>query len=248
MRQPITDRRQLEGAWPDLPTRAFLPAADQDAAAAVLCTRLAGSDLLGDPSDIGADAVVELVYPDGHREDFAQFMAFHKSQGFEFGYHGSGPSALAANILGLLLPPKEAWRLHQDFKAAFVARVPRDGGEIPMAAVRAWIEAYWAEERADDALMHDEAEQRALAARYGAEEDGDAGSPESADDEAAGRTVTVACSICRARVAAELPAVLDGADLRALVARVHTRATCDAWRTASLRWPDGRAMVVEIPE
>ena len=171
MRQQITDRRLLEEPWHGVPTRAYLPAAEQDAAVAVRCTHLAGSAALNDPNDVGGGAVIELRYADGHFELFEQYMAFHKSQGFEFGYGGSGPSALAANILGLLLPPREAWRLSQGFKAAIVARVPRDGGEIPMAAVRAWIEVQWATERADAALMREEAERRAGADRLGWQDD-----------------------------------------------------------------------------
>lgn len=245
---PVTNCRDLEGNGWEVPERAFRPTAEQSPATAVVCTRLAQNLVLGDPGDFGGNAVVELVAPDGTRERFAQFMAFHKSDSFEFGFGGSGPSALAANILGLLLSPREAWRLHQDFKAAVVARVPRDGGEIPMADVRAWVEAYWAEERADDVLMHDEEEQRALAAAsYGTEENGAAEGGEPADDEAAGRTVTAGCAICHRTATAVLPPVLGSTDFQALVARVHTRATCGAWRTASLRWPDGRAMVVEIP-
>lgn len=34
-----------------------------------------------------------------------------------------------------------AWQLHQRFKADFIARMPREGGMVPIAEIRAWIEA-----------------------------------------------------------------------------------------------------------
>lgn len=255
---PTRDRRALEGDVLDVPERAFRPPAEQSPAVAVVCTRLAQNLTLGDPGDFGGDAVVELVAPDGTRERFAQFLAFHKSDGFEFGYAGSGPSALAANVLGLVLPPREAWRLHQDFKRAFVAPMSRDGGTIRLDDVRAWVEARWAAERADAALMADEAERRALAAELGAADD--VGRNESADDgldehrepraaaPGAAHVVELRCETCGRAATVALPDPVDGPTMATLPALVHTRATCAAWRTAVLRWPDGRALVVEISE
>lgn len=251
---PVRDRRALEADVLDVPERTFRPAAEQSPAAAVVCTRLAQNLALGDPGDFGGNAVVELVAPDGTRERFAQFMAFHKSDGFEFGYGGSGPSALAANVLGLLLPPREAWRLHQAFKWAFVAPLPRDGGTIRMADVRAWVEARWAAERADVALMTQEAELRALAAEIGEDEYGvddeataaDAAAPRTGE-RTASRSVEVRCPTCGGVATTALPDPIDGSELAALPALVHGPATCAAWRTAVLRWPDGHTLVVEIP-
>ena len=157
---PVRDRRALERGG--VPVRAFRPAAEQSPALAVVCTRLAGSDRLDDPCDRGGTAVIELVAPGGCRERFTQFMAFHKSDGFEFGYGGSGPSALAACILGLIVGPAEAWRLHADFTWAFVAPMPPDGATLRMSDVRTWVEGVWAAERADVVLMQQEVELRAL--------------------------------------------------------------------------------------
>lgn len=79
--------------------------------------------------------------------------------GYEWGYEGSGPSDLALNILVNVLPilgfranqPHErlkcyhndcsylAWRLHQDFKRDFIAKVPYEGGEIALSAILVWL-------------------------------------------------------------------------------------------------------------
>jgi hypothetical protein len=78
--------------------------------------------------------------------------------GLEFGYGGSGPADFALSILALFLPPGSdghppvethggervsatAWALHQDFKWAFIARLPEEGGTISGADIRAWIAA-----------------------------------------------------------------------------------------------------------
>lgn len=36
---------------------------------------------------------------------------------------------------------RDAWRLHQDFKRAFIATLPEQGGIIPGATIQAWINA-----------------------------------------------------------------------------------------------------------
>jgi hypothetical protein len=69
----------------------------------------------------------------------------------EFSYAGSGPADCAATVLALLLPLKEAWRLHQPFKRDIIARIARDGGVLEMADVRAWVVAWWAGEVEDAA-------------------------------------------------------------------------------------------------
>lgn len=63
------------------------------------------------------------------------------STGFEWGYGGSGPAELALNILGLFVPPPEAWRHHHEFKRDFIAGLPDTGGSIPVSAIRDWLEA-----------------------------------------------------------------------------------------------------------
>lgn len=83
--------------------------------------------------------------------DIPQRYVYHSPAGFEWGYGGSGPADLALNILGLFLEAPEAWRLHQDYKQFVICRIPKEGGVIPAASVRTWIQDYWHEERQVDA-------------------------------------------------------------------------------------------------
>jgi hypothetical protein len=78
--------------------------------------------------------------------DIPQRFVYHSPTGFEWGYGGSGPSDLALNVLGLFLPPSEAWRLHHDYKRDVIARMPHEGGTIEAADVRAWIALQWCKE------------------------------------------------------------------------------------------------------
>lgn len=79
--------------------------------------------------------------------DIPQQFVYHSPDGFEWGYGGSGPADLALNILGLFLPPPEAWRLHQHYKAAVIARLDRNGPHtITAESVREWVKDYWAKE------------------------------------------------------------------------------------------------------
>lgn len=72
-----------------------------------------------------------------------QHFVVHSPTGFEWGYHGSGPADLALNVLALFVPPPEAWRLHQEFKRAFIAPMPRQGGVLRAAAIIEWIREEW---------------------------------------------------------------------------------------------------------
>ena len=81
----------------------------------------------------------------------------HSPTGFEISYGGSGPADLALNVLASIVPagsdglrPVEcldgtkvsatAMILHQEFKAAFIARMRRDGDTIPLSTIREWVE------------------------------------------------------------------------------------------------------------
>lgn len=74
--------------------------------------------------------------------DIEQVFVVH-AESFEWGYGGSGPADFALNVLALFVPPPEAWHLHQRYKAAVIARLPRLGGTITAESVRAWIRAAW---------------------------------------------------------------------------------------------------------
>lgn len=75
-------------------------------------------------------------------EGLEHLWIWHSPGGFEWGYAGSGPADLALNIL--LAATRDhgfAAAQHQDFKRAMVEALPRQGGTIRAAAVRAWISA-----------------------------------------------------------------------------------------------------------
>lgn len=179
VRRDVRDESAYERRWTDVPRRAFLPVEEQEPAVAVRLERLAATPVLDDPEDRGGEPQLHLEYADGTREPFHQWVGYRVSQGLEFGYLGSGPRALALNVLGLVLPLREAGRLCQRFKETVIARVPREGGRLLMGRdVIAWVEAVWAEERADPARMAEEEEM----ARLQGEMESDEGT--SADDSA----------------------------------------------------------------
>lgn len=91
-------------------------------------------------------AVIDIRYLD-HAERLVQRYVRHSPDGFEFGYHGSGPADAALNLLAMFIPVKEATRLgmYQLFKGAFVANVDQEnGGTVDGAAIREWITKHWA--------------------------------------------------------------------------------------------------------
>ena len=80
----------------------------------------------------------------GAHADIAHRWKYH-SDGFEWGYGGSGPADLALNILGLFVEPPEAYRLHQAFKWDMIAGLPRDVAAQTLSAdrIRRWINDTW---------------------------------------------------------------------------------------------------------
>lgn len=131
----LTPSEVFERPWSEekgdyLPTNHFLPGAD--AVKDIHLSRIPGTD---DPRQCG-NALV----------DIEQRFVCHSPTGFEWGYGGSGPSDLALNILGLFVPPPEAWRLHHDYKFAVIGAVPYSGGTITAESVREWLKDRWAAE------------------------------------------------------------------------------------------------------
>jgi hypothetical protein len=63
----------------------------------------------------------------------------HSPTGYEWGYAGSGPADLALNILLMFVDPATAERLHQEFKQAFIATLPEEGGVIKREDIEHWI-------------------------------------------------------------------------------------------------------------
>lgn len=92
----------------------------------------------------------------GHARTNVKWRVKHHSpSGFEFGYEGSGPSDLALNVLEEVLlglghkgPRMDcwagtcfeaAWLAHWDFRRAFIANLPREGGVIERKVVEDWL-------------------------------------------------------------------------------------------------------------
>lgn len=84
-----------------------------------------------------------------------QLVVHHSPSGYEIGYGGSGPADLALNILEYYFRgsgkvpsikcydgkcTKEAWALHQTFKAEKIATLPQHGGSITLQALHQWIQ------------------------------------------------------------------------------------------------------------
>ena len=129
----------------DTPTRAFLETAPADDAVLV-CSRIDG------------DTQFIIKNPNGPAVPFVQALVKHSPTGMEWGYGGSGPADLALNILALFVDPREAARLHQDFKWASVAGWQRDHVEFTLGQVRAFVTDYWEREQADVDRMTREAD------------------------------------------------------------------------------------------
>jgi hypothetical protein len=141
----LTDHKLLSYAPCEPKQRTFLPGAQERMRDAIRCTRLGRDD--GRTDNQGA--VVEYITTTTC-ERLQQRFVYHSPTGFEFGYGGSGPADLALNILALVIPLKEANRLHQDFKRDFVARIDQEeGGNISVAAVLDWVQSQWAAESLD---------------------------------------------------------------------------------------------------
>jgi hypothetical protein len=63
----------------------------------------------------------------------------HSTDGFAWGYGGSGPAQLAlAILLDMGLEKDAALRLHQDFKSDIIAGLP-EHFTLPISEVRKWI-------------------------------------------------------------------------------------------------------------
>jgi len=52
----------------------------------------------------------------------------HSPDGFEWGYHGSGPSDLALSLITYWFCKEMARKHYHSYKAAFIAKLPHEGG------------------------------------------------------------------------------------------------------------------------
>jgi hypothetical protein len=65
------------------------------------------------------------------------------SEGFEWGYSGSGPAQTSLAILADAVGADKALPLYQKFKRAFIAGAEKDGFRISREAVEAWVAAHY---------------------------------------------------------------------------------------------------------
>jgi len=63
----------------------------------------------------------------------------HSPTGMEWGYSGSGPADFALNILCRFTSAKEAATCYQEFKALYVAALPKEGGIIEGDKIRSFL-------------------------------------------------------------------------------------------------------------
>lgn len=74
--------------------------------------------------------------------DASQKLRNHSPDGFEFGYAGSGPAQLSLAILYDFTGDEQAALTHyQEFKQAFIARMPRAGRTVHGEDIRQWLTA-----------------------------------------------------------------------------------------------------------
>ena len=91
--------------------------------------------LAGDPEDVVLWRTLE-----GEAHASIPHATRHSPTGIEWGYGGSGPADLARSILLALVDEPTADALYQRFKQDVVATVPKTGGVLRAADVRAWVE------------------------------------------------------------------------------------------------------------
>ena len=110
------------------------------------------------PQPLAAGIVVRADTDGNVLTNVPRTVVHHSPTGYAFGYGGSGPADLALNILEAVLRAqgyqgprtpcykgdcfKLAYRLHQDFKWAFIASMPKEGDVLPYQQVVAWIEEH----------------------------------------------------------------------------------------------------------
>jgi hypothetical protein len=104
---------------------------------------------------LGRDNGAAVVVLEGEHTRPLKHIPYH-SQGFSWGYNGSGPADLALAILAdhfeedpdavlaavrsMWAPRSKAAKLYQDFKTAFVANAPPNVFRVSSPAIDVWLE------------------------------------------------------------------------------------------------------------
>lgn len=95
------------------------------------------------PSVISGNGESRIVVVDGAVLSPARSQSLwnHSPDGFNWGYHGSGPAQLALALALLFVPEDKALRCYQEFKRDYIATLP--GGEnfkLDGRVVKAWFD------------------------------------------------------------------------------------------------------------
>jgi len=114
------------------------------------------TQLLSDPINDENGIILQRTDA-GVATNVPRLVTDHSPDGYEWGYHGSGPADLALNIVEVVLRQmgyrgskmlilwngdtcfRKAYTLHQDFKREFIAGMPEAGGVIPLDKIKKWI-------------------------------------------------------------------------------------------------------------
>lgn len=119
----------------------FTPEWDEERGGPVLVR-----DFLTAAARLEGGGEIRLLSKSRETEGVERMFRVH-SEEYMWGYGGSGPAELALNILGNILPPPEAWRLHHDFKFHKLTGLAMDMDHvIPWKDVVAWVRNVWARE------------------------------------------------------------------------------------------------------
>jgi hypothetical protein len=172
----LSDHRRIEYRLGETPVRRFLTNAPRYGL--ITFTRLLPTESRDDARGRPGQTVVELVDEAHGRTLLPAPIVLHSPSGFEWGFGGSGPADLAANVLAVFVTDKEAMRLHQRFKEVAIARIDRAGGRLSVSWIRDWLGIQWALETRDAARMADEMETRRLAEQLAREAELEAADPD----------------------------------------------------------------------
>jgi len=80
-----------------------------------------------------------ICSPDG-TTNVPHRIVYHSPTGLSWGYGGSGPADMALNALAVYVGEDEAKKYYQDFKWAFISKMPKEGGTIKREDVLHWLE------------------------------------------------------------------------------------------------------------
>lgn len=82
----------------------------------------------------------EVLVEEGDEKSPLHHVLRHSPDGFEWGYHGSGPADLALSLLADASGDEDlAERYYQAFKREVVSQLPRERWTLEAAYVAAWL-------------------------------------------------------------------------------------------------------------